>query len=239
MTKIAVVGHPQSGIEGIEQLLISAGMAVAQPSRRDGMSPQEINAALVKAHGAVPVESLQSAKQLQQIQVAPVWQGMVLDLMLGNLDSRVWGWMDPQAIYLLDYWKDLDPEIVFVLAYDAPHSALTRLSLEEAGASEQELQRRLDAWVAYNSALLHFHLRNPGRSVLVHVGQTKPLARRHLQYLSERIDLPLQFSGQDALVVAPATNTADALLEDAQVALLAGMLMQTNPEAQNLYAPLH
>jgi len=238
MKKIIVVGHPESNIESVGQLLVNAGMVDAKPSRREGLRPQEINATLLKAHGAVPVESVQSAEQLQQIQVAPVWQGMVLDLMLGNLGSPVWGWVDPQAIYLLDYWKGLDPEIVFVLVYDAPHSALTRLSLEEAGASEQELQRRLDAWVAYNSALLHFHLRNPGRSVLVHVGQTKPLVRRHLQYLSERIDLPLQFSGQDALVVAPASDTASALLEDAQVALLAGMLIQVNPEAQSLYAQL-
>ena len=29
--------------------------------------------------------------------------------MLGNLEENFWGWSDPNAIYLLDYWKQLDP----------------------------------------------------------------------------------------------------------------------------------
>jgi len=239
MTKIIIIGHPQSDIEGIEHMLLTAGMASAQPSRRDGLKPQEISATLIKAHGAVPVESLQTAEQLQQIQPAPVWQGMALDLMLGNLEQPLWGWADPQAVYLLDYWKNLGPKVVFVLVYDAPHTSLTRLSLEDAAASEQELQRRLDAWVAYNSALLHFHLSNPACSVLVHAGQVKSLAKPYLQHLSERIALPLELPAQEVPLPAIAEpDTASAALEDAQVEVLIGLLMQENPEAQALYAQL-
>jgi len=242
MTKIIIVGHPQSDIESIEQLLIAAGMATARPSRRDGLRAQEINATLIKAHGVIPVESVQHAEQLQQIQVAPVWQGMVLDLMLNNLDHPLWGWADHQAVYLLDYWKDLDPKVVFVLAYDAPHTALTRLRLEEANASEEELQRRLDAWVAYNSALLHFHLRNPTRSVLVHTQQVKPAGNHYLQYLSERIALPLVLSDQDTWKtpeISAAPDTVSTLLgENAHIDVLIDLLIQTNPQAQTLYAEL-
>jgi len=245
MTQIIIVGHPQSGLESIEQLLTNAGMAAAQPSRRDGLRAQEINATLIKAHGATPVERLANAAPLQQIDVAPVWQGMVLDLMLGNLDHPLWGWSDPQAVYLLDYWKNLDPKVVFALAYDAPHTALTRLSLEQAGAPEQELQRRLDAWVAYNSALLNFHLRHPTRSVLVHAQQVKSLATHTLQHLSERIAAPLELSALEpspqVLATTADSDTADTLLDDAQIEVLASLLMQANPQAQTLYAkpPLH
>jgi len=245
MTQIIIVGHPQSGLANIEHLLGTAGMAAAQPSRRDRLSAQAINATLIKAHGAVPVEHLQNAAPLQQIDVAPVWQGMVLDLMLGNLEHPLWGWADPQAVYLLDYWKDLDPKVVFALAYDAPTTVLTRLSLTEACASEQELQRRLDAWVAYNSALLNFHLRNPTRSVLVHTRQVQMLATRTLQYLSERLAAPLELSTLEASPGALATtadtdpaDTAAALLDDAQVEVLASLLMQANPQAQTRYAEL-
>ncbi len=238
MNKIIIVGHPQSGIENVEKLLVASGMAPAQPSRRDGMRPQEIDATLLKAHGATPIESIQNAEQLQQIQVAPVWQGMVLDLMLSNLDQQLWGWADTQAVYLLDYWKEQDPKIVFVLVYDEPHTALTRLSLEEAVASEEELQRRLDAWVAYNSALLHFYLRNPMRSVLLHAQQIKPSATYYLQYLSERVASPLKLTGQELLESALAPDTVSSLLEDAQVEVLISLLMQANPQAQTLYAEL-
>jgi len=242
MTQIIIVGHPQSGLESVEQLLINAGMATAQPSRRDGLHAQEINATLIKAHGATPVERLANADPLQQIDVAPVWQGMVLDLMLGNLDHPLWGWADPQAVYLLDYWKNLDTKVVFALAYDAPHTALTRLSLEQAGAPEQELQRRLDAWVAYNSALLNFHLRHPTRSVLVHAQQVKSLATHTLQHLSERIAAPLELSvlepSPHILATTADSDTTDTLLDNAQIEVLASLLMQANPQAQTLYAEL-
>jgi hypothetical protein len=74
----------------------------------------------------VPGYQVQTSAQLQQTQVAAVWQGMVLDLMLSNLDQPLWGWADPQAVYLLDYWKEQDPQVVFVLVYDEPQTVYTR-----------------------------------------------------------------------------------------------------------------
>lgn len=192
MKKIITLGHPQSGYEQVEKLLLAAGMAPANPSQRDGLSPQHITHTLLKAHGVPPVEQVQGDEALAQIDVAPVWQGMVLDLMLSNLEQPLWGWADPQVIYLLDYWKAQDPQVVFVLVYDAPSTALTRLSLEEAAAPQQQLAQRLKTWVAYNSALLQFYLRNPQRCVLVHAAQVADSSKNYLQLINARIDSPLQ-----------------------------------------------
>lgn len=192
MNKIIIVGHPHSGHEEVQRLLTECGMAPALPSRREGLTPTQITQTLLKAHGAVPVEQLQTAQQIQQIKVAPVWQGMVLDLMFTNLDQTLWGWADTEAVYLLDYWREQDPQVVFVLVYDAPETVFTRAPLDQAAASPEELQRRIDAWVAYNAALLHFHLRNPGRSVLVHAGQVQASAKSSLHHISTQINAPLQ-----------------------------------------------
>ena len=192
MNKIIIVGHPQSAYEEVQRLLTECGMGSAHPSRRDNLMPAQISKTLLKAHGAVPIEQLQTAQQLQQIRVAPVWQGMVLDLMLANVDQALWGWADTDAVYLLDYWKEQDPQVVFVLVYDTPETVFTRAPLEQAAACEEELQRRIDAWVAYNAALLHFHLRNPGCSVLVHAGQVQASAKNTLQHISAHITAPLQ-----------------------------------------------
>ena len=246
MNKIIVVGHPQSGYEQVLHLLVQCGMAPALPLRRENLPPEQISAVLIKAHGAVPVEQVQSAEQLQQIQVAPVWQGMVLDLMLGNLEQTLWGWSDSQAIYLLDYWKEQDPKVVFVLVYDEPQTAYTRFTLELATAQPEELQRRMDAWVAYNAALLHFHLRNPQRSVLVHAQQVQPSASSYLQQLSERIAAPLQLPSNQLLqaaqevpaqIAVPPVSATD-LPHNAQVALLASLLVDAHPQAQALYEEL-
>ena len=263
MKKIIITGHPQSGLEQIESLLLSAGMAAAQPSQDKQLTAQEITTILCKAHGVVPLAQIQGDQTLAQIEVAPVWQGMVLDLMLANLQHPLWGWADPHSIQLLEYWKAQDPQVVFVLVYDAPHTALTRLSLEDAAAPAEVLQQRLQTWVAYNSALLQFYLRNPQRCVLVHASEAEPSAQRYVQLINSRIDAPLQLSTpvqepqllhptdsatneKSAVTAAPAapehsivlTQPVQNFTNSQQAHMLLAQLLETYPQAQTLYEEL-
>lgn len=264
MNKIIVVGHPQSGLDKVQELLLACGMAQALPSRREGFTPEQIGATLLKAHGAVPVQQVRSADELQQIAVAPVWQGLALDLVLANMEQPLWGWADVQAVYLLDYWKAQDPQTMFVLVYDAPQTALTRHAVEHLETDPEALQAKANAWVAYNSALLSFHLRNPERSLLVHADQVKLSAEHYVQQLSARMDAPLQLPGaaqgllntsvtdhgvQSVLqaesaevdIVHEGTHVAAAqsdLQSNALAQWLALQLLQEHPEAQELYAQL-
>ena len=263
MKKIIITGHPQSGLEQIESLLLSAGMAAALPSQDKQLTAQEITTILCKAHGVVPLAQIQGDQTLAQIEVAPVWQGMVLDLMLANLQHPLWGWADPHSIQLLEYWKAQDPQVVFVLVYDAPHTALTRLSLEDAAAPAEVLQQRLQTWVAYNSALLQFYLRNPQRCVLVHASEAEPSAQRYVQLINSRIDAPLQLSTpvqepqllhptdsaaneESAVTAAPAapehsivlTQPVQNFTNSQQAHMLLAQLLETYPQAQTLYEEL-
>ncbi len=192
MNKIAVVGHPASGSGEVLALLQQSGMTAARPSRREGLLPQDINATLMTAHKAPPLSAVLDEDGFTPIETGPVWHGMALDLMLGNLDEPLWGWADPQAIYALDYWKELDPQLTFVLVYDEPHRVLVDAARMQSGPpSPQDLHRLLDNWTAYNSALLRFHLRNGGRSVLVHAQQARRAAGTYLQQLQPLLDTPL------------------------------------------------
>ena len=263
MKKIIITGHPQSELEQIESLLLSAGMAAALPSQDKQLTAQEITTILCKAHGVVPLAQIQGDQTLAQIEVAPVWQGMVLDLMLANLQHPLWGWADPHSIQLLEYWKAQDPQVVFVLVYDAPHTALTRLSLEDAAAPAEVLQQRLQTWVAYNSALLQFYLRNPQRCVLVHASEAEPSAQRYVQLINSRIDAPLQLSTpvqepqllhptdsaaneESAVTAAPAapehsivlTQPVQNFTNSQQAYMLLAQLLETYPQAQTLYEEL-
>lgn len=257
MNKIIVVGHPYSGYEEIEKLLMSCGMKEALPSRREGFMPAQISETLVKAHGAIPVQKIRSADPLQQIDVGPVWQGMVLDLMLANMDQSLWGWSDIQAIYLLEYWKIQDPQIVFVLVFDEPQSVFTRLPLNQASTTSEEQDARLNAWVAYNSALLNFHLRSPERSLLVHARQVKTAAQSSLQKISARINASLQLPGdtwpgknpdesdrldQDSIVLQKKNKQVPALWDQEEKNLLTDWLVQQlleeYPQATELYEEL-
>lgn len=254
MKKIITVGHPQSGFEQIHALLLASGMAPAEPSQRDQYTAQHITATLLKAHGALPLAKVVGDDPLPQIEVAPVWQGMVLDLMLANLKHPLWGWADTQAVQLLEYWKTQDPQMVFVLVYDAPQTTLARLSLQDASAPITTVQQRLKTWVAYNSALLQFYLRNPQRCVLVHATQGEPSASSYLQLINSRIDAPSQAStATPAQETAPTQALAlpglsaiheisitpdDDWTASQQAHMLLAHLLQTYPQAQALYEEL-
>lgn len=191
MNKILIVGHPQSGYREVERLLSACGMATAQPSRREGFLPEQISSTLCKVHSAPALNQVDTDEQIKQIEAGAVWHGMALDLMLGNLDQPIWGWADPQAIYLLNYWRDLDPNITFILVYDRPHSVLTEAPAEDsASLSDQELSQRTNQWAAYNAALLHFYHRNAHRCLLVHSQQVRESASSYLQQVRTRINAP-------------------------------------------------
>lgn len=192
MNKIVIVGHPASGYRDVEALLLECGMQAPRPSRREGLLPQDITATLCKAHKLAPIDTVTSEEAFAPVQAGAVWHGMALDLMLGNLDQPLWGWADPQTIYALDYWKDLDPKLSFVLVYDEPHRVLAEAARASGEPPTAEgLQRLLDNWLAFNGALLRFHLRHSGRCLLVHAQQTRRAAGSYLQQLQPMLDTPL------------------------------------------------
>lgn len=191
MNKILIVGHPASGYQDVEALLHACGMGQAQPSRRDGFLPEQISETLCKAHQVPPLSELQAETPVRQIQAGPVWHGMALDLLLGNIEQPLWGWADPKSLHLLEYWRDLDPTVYFILVYDEPRSAIARARINDSAAvTADAVEQDLSTWTAYNAAMLHFFHRNPTRCFLVHSRQVLSSASHYVQEVQARIDAP-------------------------------------------------
>lgn len=192
MNKILTVGHPQSGCHEVERVLHACGMQPAMPSKKEGFTPFDISSTLCRAHGIPLVHEIDSEEQVKQIDAGPVWNGLALDLLLGNLEQRLWGWSDPQALCLLEYWKNLDPKMTFVLVYDEPHRVLAETFCDEGMClSEAAVLQRLDNWNAYNGALLRFYLRNKARCMLVNAQQVRNNSESCLKELQSHLDVPL------------------------------------------------
>jgi hypothetical protein len=240
MNKIVIVGHPTSGYREVEALLHQSGMRPPLPSRREGLLPQDITATLCKAHKTPPLDAVMDEGEITQIQAGPVWHGMALDLMLGNLDQELWGWADPQTLFALDYWKDLDPKLSFVLVYDEPHRALMDGQPEAGAAAPKDgVQRRLNNWAACNGALLSFFLRNPQRCLLVHAQQVRLAADSYVQKLQPLLDAPLKPQPTPAAKAperAPQADAAGETLLPAQIAELANL---EGADVQQLRTTLH
>ncbi|WP_429080635.1 hypothetical protein [Aeromonas bivalvium] len=208
MNRILIVGHSASGYQTVESVLQQRGMCSPLPSRREELLPQDITATLCKVHKAPPITHVVAEDDIEQLQVAPVWHGMAMDLMLGNLEQELWGWADPQAIYTLDYWAQLDDQLTFVLVYDEPQSALVDAAAQLDNLSAPDLEHLLGNWMAYNGALLHFFLRHTDRCLLVHAQQARHNTDGCLQKLQPLLSAPLlSLTGDDTADVATADGT--------------------------------
>ena len=236
--KIVVVGEPHSGFERVFDLLCEHGLAPARVSKREGLSPQAIGEMLCQAHQVKPLEapsarlalaheasesSTGRALQVEgddhqgngglvQIEPGPVWQGLALDLLMGNLDQPLWGWADPKAIHVLNYWKLLDPTVVFVLVYDAPESILAASLLNGGGqalagtAGVDETAALLDDWSAYNRTLLEFFYANQSRCLLIQAEDVLRAQPAMLQKMRTQLEAPVTAN-------APTHEVTDAAID--------------------------
>ncbi|MDR2341936.1 MAG: hypothetical protein LBD84_02700, partial [Campylobacteraceae bacterium] len=189
MNKLIITGHPHSSYEEVEELLHICGMAYAARSIREGFTPQQITETLCKAYGVLLSEYHTG---ISQIEIDAIWHSMVLDLMLANIDRPFWGWSDPNAIYLLDFWKSVDSNIAFILVYDKPESVFTHYEPHSI-VDKNYIKERLDAWSTYNTELLNFYRQNQDRCLLVHAQQVRLSAASYIQQLKVRIGKNLKF----------------------------------------------
>lgn len=190
MNRIAIVGHPSSGYMDVEALLKKHGMAEAAPSRREGMSVHDIEASLFKAHNAINVEQAQTESELSQLMPSSVWQGLALDLLLGNIEQKgVWGWASPNTLPLLDMWHEVDEQTAFLLVYQHPSVALQNALDHQDDISPAVV---LNNWAAYHGVLLDFYLRHPGRSFLVNTQQLLSQPQEILKALLGLSDNPIE-----------------------------------------------
>ncbi|MEH8047213.1 hypothetical protein [Gallibacterium anatis] len=103
-----------------------------------------------------------------QLKINPIWNGLFLDLMLSNLDQDMWGWADSNAIEVLNYWAELDPEIKFIFVYDHPSNIFLHTNLEQAlSLDANKIDNKLQQWQQYNQKMLTLFNQYKSRSVLL------------------------------------------------------------------------
>lgn len=193
MKKIIIVGHNQENNEKLETLFQHFGMKKALPSRREELTPIQVGELLSKAIKSqapqiqeIDEEELpkklpthiskrrlkKNLKKQQNTQAATalpksMWDYIPMDLMIANIDNEFWGWADKNALEHLEYWKNLDPSIYFVLTYDQPQSLLHKLESENEDISKEVILEKLDDWNTYNKKMLDFFEKNQERSILI------------------------------------------------------------------------
>lgn len=219
MNPIIITGHPESGYEAIYQMALAGGMRQAVPSQRESVTPQQLHDDLLKAYGLDPYD----IDPMTAPSPGRVWHELATDLLLANVGEGKWGWADGGATHLLDFWKDIDPHIGFILVYSAPEIAVSRMLRGTRGTSE-DVARAVASWEAVNTALFKFRVRNQQRCLLVNAAAVQHAP----QLLQSRIEqaFAVEFNaivelGQEAQEGYPAIATilAQAMIAEYDSAL--------------------
>lgn len=222
---ILVVAHPSAQAQQVFDLLKTAGVQEALPSRREQLSAQALTETLLKAHG-LQWSNGQVPTSIESVEASPMWQSLVLDLVLGNMEQPLWAWLDPQAVHLLDFWQQQSAHTVFMLVYDDIQNIYQQCLQEGEDASPESINAKVQSWVAYNEALLQFHLRNPERSFLVHAKQVAQSAQSYVQQINQRVAAPLELAADHSTASEEPVDTAEQ-----PTSQLASTELQTQPSA--------
>ncbi len=170
-------------------------MVPAKATRQQGLAPGEVSAHLLKRAGVVPDFS----QKIEQLSPSSIWQILALDLFMGNSDVGFWGWSDPQCIYLLDYWYATDPAMHFIFVYDSLEHVLVRAS-EGRELAAEDINRLVNEWQCFYTALMHFYHRHRDRCLLVHAEQACTNPEGFDKALASRLQRPLERDASNSVV---------------------------------------
>lgn len=163
MNKIVILGHKSSGFEKVEEVLYKKGMVKAVKSAVNSLSPQDIVNVLAKSHKTTISTFEKGASLIKTSDIQPIWGGLFADLMIANIDSKIWGWADPNILPFVNYLKDIDHNIFFVLVYRSPKFIFESAII----SSDKDFSDLLNDWYLYNKYLLDFYINNKDRAILL------------------------------------------------------------------------
>jgi hypothetical protein len=162
---VITCGHSFSGYHQVHQLLETAGVSAAHPSRRDSMCAQELHDGISRVLGWAAL----GADVCAPLSPGKLWQDLAADLFLANLGNETWGWADSRSTWLLDFWSQFETQIRFVLVYASPERGVAEM-LVNGGYSLETLPTLVSDWIRWNAELLRYSVHHPERCFLVNSG---------------------------------------------------------------------
>jgi hypothetical protein len=155
MKCICIAGASQIGLFNVADILAKAGMMPPLPSNRaDFIDIQSWHE-----------QAFTLAKEEDPVAPGRFMEQLAGDIFSANTKANLWGWADTRSTWLLDFWLGFDPRLCFVLVYVSPELMLANAI--HSKAEFDSVAAIMEDWQAHYQHLLRFHLRNPGRSLIV------------------------------------------------------------------------
>lgn len=220
MKSLCIAGSVQRTLDRFATSLNRAGAAAARPAIRD--TEISIGAWHRKVLTTQPPREGEFATPPT---LGRVWEQLAGDIFLANYNQPLWYWAESDSVHVLDFWRDFDPNTLFLLLHSSPHRALMD-AIEDGEDSLEGLQAILDDWYVRTQLILRFYLRHPARSILLDSEDALAQIGSHLEYLARRWQLPLNTPD----IEAPRQN------DDPLALYMVDRLLQKYPDALSLHS---
>jgi glycosyltransferase involved in cell wall biosynthesis len=145
------------------------------------------------------------------------------ELLASRRHDRAWGWKDPRATLLLDFWAELAPDARYLFVYRPPWEVADSMVRYGHPALGHHPSFALRTWAYYNRHLLDFADRHPDQCALVSIEALTDRWPEVAKVVTERLgvllaDVPV--SGLDPeLLVRDATALEDVTRDRAAWAM--------------------
>lgn len=166
----------------------------------------------------------------RQVELGKPWEQAAGELFLANWQQSVWGWADNRSVWLLDFWRDFDPQTRFILVHTQPQQALAKAMAQVDQDVSFDVDRFISDWLAYEREMLRFYLRNQQRCLLVDSKQIDSNPIELAQACNEHWGLELSLDASDL----PDRANSTELFVYPLTHLLAHEVLNQYPETHNL-----
>jgi hypothetical protein len=170
---LAVLGMHRSGTSCLTGSLQTGGLFLGKhhtwneynrKGNRENQDVVNLHENIFKTNGATWIDPKRHSSFIDNYFERPMkWHARhyarAREILAEYSHEPLWGFKDPRALFLLNGWKKLVPDIEFVGIFRHPMAVAQ--SLNSRPALPISIEQGLQMWLAYNQALLKEHEQNP------------------------------------------------------------------------------
>ena len=170
---LAVLGMHRSGTSCLTGSLQAGGLFLGKhhtwneynrKGNRENQDVVNLHEGIFKTNGATWIQPRRHTSFIDKYVERPLqWHqrhyARAREILTEYAHEELWGFKDPRALFLLDGWKKMIPDIEFVGIFRHPMAVAQ--SLNSRPALPISLEQGLAMWLAYNRALLREYQQKP------------------------------------------------------------------------------
>ena len=191
---LVIAGMSCSGLSRVATIVANAGVHLGADADRRGRPRHQdreladFHLVTLAANGIVP------EGYTTQVEVGvpePLRRDAARLIAARRGRGHAWGWADPRAALLLDFWRTEVADARFLLVFRRPWEVVDELYRHGGDVFRHHPSLALDVWLHYNRRVVEFAIRHPRITIVCEAEQAAAEPRRLCQAVRRQFAVPL------------------------------------------------